>query len=153
MTGFDPAEQMAAHDNAAPTNPAVRFSLRDQLYLLAHDDETGRPIAHLPSLSLGLAGAIVLDLYLGRRIRVDHDYLVIHDPRPCGDAIADHATAELAAKEYALLTPWLYWLADDLYESLTRYLVATGVLTTVRGRRLGVLPITRTGPANPAFPP
>jgi len=143
---------MTAEDRERRAGSGRRFPLRDELYFIAHDDETGRPVAHLPSLNVGLAGAIVLDLYLAGRVRLDHDYLVIQDPRPCSDAVADHAVAALAAREYARLAPWLRWLADGLYDSLTRYLLATGVLTAVRERRLGILPVTRARPADRAYP-
>src|SRR5690349_21450491 len=57
--------------------PTVRLPLRAELYLLAHDVDTGRPYVNEQSLAVGLAGAILLELWLAGRIAIGFSYDLI----------------------------------------------------------------------------
>src|SRR6266704_4142496 len=45
--------------------------LADDLYLMAHDDRTGKPLLQPRAAGLGLAGALLAELVLAGRIEVE----------------------------------------------------------------------------------
>ncbi|WP_374538014.1 GOLPH3/VPS74 family protein [Micromonospora aurantiaca (nom. illeg.)] len=130
-----------------------RLPLRDELFLLGHDDDTGSLHIHRHALALGLAGAVLIDLFLAGRITLDPNddrpagerWLRLHTDQPVGDLIAD---AALAAIRYGRGAPpvrvFLRGFADDLYERARAGLVAAGILRQVTRRRLGGLARTDT---------
>ncbi|MEV4196717.1 GOLPH3/VPS74 family protein [Micromonospora globbae] len=125
-----------------------RLPLRDELFLLGHNDDTGQPHIHRQALALGMAGGVLIDLFLAGRIVLnptgDHPggdrWLRLQTDQPVGDLIADTA---LAAIRYARTTPtvksFLRSFADDLYERARAGLVAAGILRHTARRRLGGL--------------
>ncbi|MET8041495.1 GPP34 family phosphoprotein [Micromonospora sp. NPDC005215] len=121
--------------------------LRDDLFLLGHDDDTGHPHVHRQALALGLAGAVLIDLYLAGRVTLDpnddtrpasHQRIHPHIDRPVGDLIADAATATIR-NAHPLLRMWLRGFSDDLYDRTRAGLVAGGILRHHTRRRLGGL--------------
>ncbi|WP_405103060.1 GPP34 family phosphoprotein [Micromonospora sp. NBC_01412] len=126
-----------------------RLPLRDELFLLGHNDDTGRLHVHRRALALGLAGAVLIDLFLAGRVTLDPNdatrpvpdqRLRLHSDRPVGDLIADAAIASLRhARPAPPLRVWLRGFAVDLYERTRAGLVTTGILHQHRRRRLGGL--------------
>ncbi|MEU1241028.1 GPP34 family phosphoprotein [Micromonospora parva] len=124
-----------------------RLPLRDDLFLLGHDDDTGHPHVHRRTLALGLAGAVLIDLYLAGRVTLDpnddtrpasHQRIHPHNDRPVGDLIADAATATIR-HTHPPLRVWLRGFSDDLYDRTRAGLVAGGILRQHTRRRLGGL--------------
>ncbi|WP_026268885.1 GOLPH3/VPS74 family protein [Salinispora arenicola] len=130
-----------------------RLPLRDELFLLGHNDDTGQPHVHRQALALGLAGAVLIDLFLAGRLVLDptddrpvsERWLRLHTDQPIGDLIAD---AAIAAIRYGRSVPpvktFLRGFADDLYERTRAGLVAAGILRQSTRRRLGGLARTDT---------
>ncbi|MEV4197473.1 MULTISPECIES: GOLPH3/VPS74 family protein [Micromonospora] len=130
-----------------------RLPLRDELFLLGHNDDTGHPHIHRQALALGLAGAVLIDLFLAGRLVLDPNddrpagerWLRLHTDQPVGDLIADTA---IAAIRYGRSAPpvktFLRGFADDLYERTRAGLVAAGILRQSTRRRLGGLARTDT---------
>jgi hypothetical protein len=134
--------------HAAPP-PTARLPLRDELFLLGHDDDDGRCRLHPPVLSVGLAGATLIELFLAGALRLHTDRIVVHARDPVGDPITDAAlTALLQTRGAAVLRPWLRWFADDLYERTRAGLVAAGVLHHTTHRRFGLLPVSSYRPVD-----
>jgi len=52
----------------------------DDLYLMAHDDRTGRPLLPPRPLGTGLAGALLAELMLARCIGLRSDTAVVIGP-------------------------------------------------------------------------
>ncbi|MEU8387377.1 GPP34 family phosphoprotein [Micromonospora sp. NPDC048843] len=124
-----------------------RLPLRDELFLLGHDDDTGHSHVHRQTLALGLAGAVLIDLYLAGRVTLDpndhtrpatHQRIHPHIDRPVGDLIADAATATIR-HTHPPLRGWLRGFSDDLYDRTRAGLVAGGILRHHTRRRLGGL--------------
>ncbi|MFJ2081332.1 GPP34 family phosphoprotein [Micromonospora chokoriensis] len=124
-----------------------RLPLRDDLFLLGHDDDTGRPHVHRQTLALGLAGAVLIDLYLAGRVTLDpnddtcpasRQRIHQHIDRPVGDLIADAATASIR-HAHPPLRGWLRGFSDDLYDRTRAGLFAGGILRQHTRRRLGGL--------------
>ncbi|MEV5695316.1 GOLPH3/VPS74 family protein [Micromonospora globbae] len=130
-----------------------RLPLRDELFLLGHDDDTGHPHIHRQTLALGLAGAVLIDLFLTGRITLDptddrpagERWLRLHTDQPVGDLIADTAIAAIRHRR----TPppvkaFLRTFSTDLYERTRAGLVAAGILRQHTRRRLAGLARTDT---------
>ncbi|MET8358856.1 GPP34 family phosphoprotein [Micromonospora sp. NPDC005171] len=124
-----------------------RLPLRDDLFLLGHDDDTGHAHVHRQTLALGLAGAVLIDLYLAGRVTLDpnddtdpanHQRIHPHIDRPVGDLIADAATATIR-HTHPPLRGWLRGFSADLYDRTRAGLVAGGILRHHTRRRLGGL--------------
>ncbi|MEW2386056.1 GPP34 family phosphoprotein [Micromonospora sp. NPDC047707] len=125
-----------------------QLPLRDELFLLGHNDDTGQPHIHRQALALGMAGAVLTDLFLAGRIALDDNEdarpggrrLWLRLDRPVGDLIADTAiTSVRYANPAPTLRGWLTWFADDLYERTRAGLHAGGILHRTSRRRLGGL--------------
>ncbi|MET7710310.1 GPP34 family phosphoprotein [Micromonospora sp. NPDC005413] len=127
-----------------------QLPLRDELFLLGHDDDTGHPHVHRRTLALGMAGAVLIDLFLAGRVTLDPNettrpastpQLRLRIDRPVGDLIADTALASIryAHPTGAGVKPWLRDFADDLYERTRAGLLAAGILHHHTRRRLAGL--------------
>lgn len=127
-----------------------RPPLHQELYLIAHDDD-GKPLVQGASLSLGLAGAVLLDLTLSGRLHITQGQLAVYDPKPIGDAITDSVIPMILSDRVNRdLRLWTKLVAEDIYDRICGSLVAAGVLTKVTRRRLGVLSQTRYQPVDTA---
>jgi hypothetical protein len=156
-----------------PTAPDrfARLPLRAELYLIAHHDDTGRPHIHPTSLAAGLAGAILLELWLAHRVAPGWTYdlatggwrpapgrIAVADPTPIGDPIADAALATIRHDRHTgppdhHLKGWLrQFAAADLFHRVRANMVAVGVLRHTSHRRLGLTRTDRYLPADHAWP-
>ncbi|MEU7925147.1 GPP34 family phosphoprotein [Micromonospora sp. NPDC049107] len=124
-----------------------RLPLRDELFLLGHDDDTGHLHVHRQALALGLAGAVLIDLYLAGRVALDlnaearaagHQRVHPNVDRPVGDLIADAAAATIR-NAHPLLRMWLRGFSPGLYDRTRAGLVAGGILRHEQRRRFGGL--------------
>jgi hypothetical protein len=124
-------------------------SLRDDLFLLAHDD-SGRLIGAEPSISAGLAGATLIDLLLSGRVAVVDGRLDVIDSASTGDDESDATLAAIAANT-APTGPraWVSWISDRAYERAAKSLEAAGLIQRVTIRRLGIVAVTRFVPVDP----
>ncbi len=127
----------------------------DDLYLLAHDDRSGRALLPPRPLGTGLAGALLAELMLARLIglRSDTAVMVAYDAPPA--AVRGHVLLALIASEPGPqpVTAWLGYLGQTAVRDVAARLEQAGYLTRVRSRVPG-----RSGrmvPVNPdwAFAP
>lgn len=117
--------------------PPSRHPLRVELFVLTHDDN-GNPVAHLSSLSLGLAGAILVGLTMPtERIRVVGDVAIVVDREATGDPVADWAARFLGGFRPSLsVRESVRQLAAHAYDKVTAGLIAGGHIDRVTRRRL-----------------
>lgn len=158
---------------APPSRPdrLARLPLRAELHLVAHDDDTGRPHLHPNTLAVGLAGAILFDLWTagrvwpGRRFDTptgqwlpDPGHLALADPTPLGDLLTDAALATIRHDRHTTtpanqLRHWLrHFAATDLYQRVRADLVTVGVLRHTTHRRYGIARTDRYTPIDTAWP-
>jgi hypothetical protein len=104
--------------------------LRDELYLLAHDYDTGSPKVHTASLGAGLAGAALIDLLLHQRVSLLDERIQVRDIATRNDSIADAAMAAIrTGPVLPYVGPWLRQFGEaDLYERIRANLLAVGIL-------------------------
>jgi hypothetical protein len=112
-----------------------RLPLYQELWLLGHD-EHGTPHIHLPSLNLGLAGAVLIELVMAERITIRTGSICVYDRAGIGEPLIDATRSAIAAERSQRLLPiWLRWIADDIYERTTGALIAAGIVVRQVTRR------------------
>jgi len=109
----------------------------DDLYLLAHNDVTGKPLLQPRPLSIGLAGGLLAELRLGGSISLWPDgRLAAHRSWP-GDDLARHVRDQIAAEqEPRPVRDWLLFLARSTAGDVASRLERSGYLTRAGGRVL-----------------
>ena len=124
------------------------LSLRDEVFLLAHDD-SGRLRVAEAGLGVGLAGATLIELLLHRRIAVVEGRLEVIDPVMSGRPEADD-TVQAIRDNTAPCGPraWVSWISHGAYGRAAEALESAGVITRTTTRLLGVVPVQRCVPTD-----
>jgi hypothetical protein len=122
--------------------PPQPTRLADQFFLAAHDHDTGslRTRLHKAGMELGLAGALLCELILERRIDVQQDRIVLVSRAPMQDILAqtvleDIVTEMHVAKQPHTVRVWLVYLSHSSVTQVRNRLCFTGILSEVPGRR------------------
>lgn len=104
----------------------------DDLYLLAHDDQSGRPLLKPRPLGIGLVGGLLAELMLGGSIGLRRGgTVVLSDTRP-GEDLALQVRRQIGAeREFHTLREWLLFLACGAEEDVAGRLERTGYLMRV----------------------
>jgi hypothetical protein len=156
MTTHTHAEAPTVHTRSP--DRMARLPLRAELFLLAHDDDTGEPHLNEQSLAVGLAGAILLELWASRHVAIGWDAnprtqqwqqrpgaITITQDRLTGDPLTDAAIATIRHThhrgDHTHLRTWLRAFAgSDLYERVRANMITVGVLQrSSRRRALGLV--------------
>ncbi|HEX2417019.1 MAG TPA: GPP34 family phosphoprotein [Micromonosporaceae bacterium] len=150
-----------------PRDPQVRLPLRTELFLIAHHDETGKQHLSRHALNHGLAGTILLELSLTRRIQIgkqfqvrgngyiqDSGRITIIDPTLYGEPITDAAMTLLRRTGGALrVSDFIAAFATpDLYDRIQGDMLATGILKRETHRRFGLFRREKYLPTKKAHP-
>lgn len=110
--------------------------LADDFFFVAHDSISMRRRLSDRVVRLGLAGALLGEQVLFRRITVGGGQVRVVDGRPPHDALAhtvlDHLRAE---PDITSVKDWLRFLSRDAYEQVAQRLVREGHLRTKEVRR------------------
>jgi Golgi phosphoprotein 3 (GPP34) len=110
--------------------------LANDFFLIAHDTISMKCRLAVRVVRLGLAGALLCEQVLFRRITVRGGQIRIVDERPPGDALAhtilDHLRAE---PEITSVRDWMRFLSRDAYEHVGQRLLRDGVLQAREVRR------------------
>jgi hypothetical protein len=145
------------HGGGGAPHRLARLPLRAELYFVAHDDDRGTAHIRPRVLAVGLAGAVLLELWLAGRVypgwRFDPatarwmpgpGQLAVVVPHPLGDPLADAALAAVrsvrrASQPERQLRDWLrQFTFTDPYERVRADMVAAGVLRRTSRRRYGM---------------
>lgn len=122
-------------------------TLVEETALLAFRDDTGRnAVQHL---ELGLAGAVLLELTLARRIDIDDGgRVVVLDAAPTGHPVTDTCLARISGDKPRKAKAWVQKLSRGLKNQVLHTLVDQRVLTHQRDSVLGFIPFNRYRPAD-----
>ena len=127
----------------------------DDLYLMAHDDRTGKPLLPPRPLGTGLAGALLAELMLARCIGLRSDTAVVIGQNVPRKAAQGYMLLKQIADEPSPLAvrTWLLFLAGSAARDVALRLEQAGYVTRVRSRVPGRP--GRVVPVNPdwAFAP
>jgi hypothetical protein len=120
-------------------------TLAEDLYLLADDAATGRPVIDKSHLELGLAGSLLLELALRRRIAMVDAGVTMTSETPTGEPLLDGALTRIGGDAGAHGPDhWVRRLARGARRAVQRRLVEVGVLQRDEHRFLRVIPVHRT---------
>jgi Golgi phosphoprotein 3 (GPP34) len=120
-------------------------TLAEELFLLSDDSVTGRPLLDHGHLNLGLGGALLMELALGKRIVVVDDHVHAVDRTATGDQLLDRALATIA-DDLRTHEPdyWVRRYARNVYHEVRDRLVTEGVLRLDHHRVFGLIPVHQT---------
>jgi hypothetical protein len=105
--------------------------LADEFFLIAHRDYDGRPRLNSSALTLGLAGALLIELALHRKIRINPQQLelIVANPDPPPDATAHTILDQLVAEpEIMSIATWLKFLGQSSVQRVADRLVRGGLV-------------------------
>lgn len=113
----------------------TEFRLADELFLIGHDEYTGKTRVNEELLSTGLAGAVLGELLINRRISCLGGKVAIVDPRPWGETVSDAALAELQQRMGSyVVRAWVEHLRTNAREAVGRRLASAGVVQREESR-------------------
>jgi hypothetical protein len=109
--------------------PETVLLLADGLFLLAHDELSGKLRLSESVMSLGLSGALLGELALAEKILLRGESVVLTDPEPPVDAL----TGSVHQRLLRSVTPrplrdWLLYFADDALGQVAGRLAQRGQL-------------------------
>jgi len=125
------------------------IALAEELLLLAYDDETGKATGSRIGLDLAMAAAVLVDLALAGRLAYADGALVVTDPTPTGEPIADDVLARVANDTPHTPAQWVQRLRHNLRNRLLADLVQRGVVRDVDETALGVIHLHRYPTVDP----
>ena len=124
--------------------------LAEDVLLLLTDDTSGRSTLSSSHIDLVLAGAVLLDLAILRRVDVTprghpvgEGRLLVVDGTPTGDPLLDAALVRLAGRKPRRAKDSLAPLKKHLRTAVLGRLAAAGLLRRQESRVLGIFPVTR----------
>lgn len=123
----------------------MTVTIAEELLLLAHAEDDGRPLIGGTQLDPALAGAILAELAINERIELSAKKVSVRDATPLGAAELDASLARMAEERRERKPAW--WV-QKLYSAKLRNRLLTGladagVLSERPGRVLGVFPTAR----------
>jgi hypothetical protein len=151
-------------DLTAQTHP---LPLRSELFLIAHDDRTGRCHLNESSLQFGLAAAVLLELWLTNRVTIGWRYdarqgtavadpgrITVLDTAPSGDTLTDTALVMLWHSGGTLRVGDFVkrFAATGLYERVRADMITAGIIRRTTRRRRWFFRTEAYQPAHEAYP-
>jgi hypothetical protein len=122
------------------------LSFAEEIYLLALDETTGKPILNSRNIEMqsALVGAILGELSFTQRIDTDMENIYVLDKKPVGNPLLDDTLAVLAKEdEPQSLTFWIKELLSDaraIEAHVLQELIRKNILTEVETKILWVFP-------------
>jgi hypothetical protein len=115
-----------------------QLPLADDLFLTAHDTVKGKSLLTPATLGLGLAGALLGELVLWRRLDVVDGKIAIIDDRPTGDPAATAVLDQLLREgHHRAVRDWIAFLATGIATDLVeRRLSRAGLIQRQEKRGL-----------------
>jgi hypothetical protein len=130
------ASQPAGHGYPGPLDAGLSGTglVADDLYLMAHDDRTGKPQLQPRALGIGLAGALLAELMLAGWIGLRRDSAVAIVTGVAQDTVMRHALLKQIAGEPGPqpVQAWLRFLARGAARDVALRLEQAGYLEHVR---------------------
>ncbi len=112
--------------------------LADELFLVGHDQYSGKAQISDGALDTALAGAVLGELVLAGRLSIGDDTVVIvRDQRPHGERVSDAALAEILKQQQAHpVRAWVEYLRDHSRTMVAPRLVHSGLVERVQVRAM-----------------
>jgi hypothetical protein len=120
-----------------PGQPGER--LADELFLIAHDDHSGKPLAAANLIEPALAGAVLGELVLDGRVAIVRAQVYVSDDRAWREPVTDLVLGEILRRGNGHpARAWLDFLAPRVRDQVGDRLVSAGAVrrSTSRGLTL-----------------
>jgi hypothetical protein len=112
--------------------------LADDLYLLAHNDISGKPYLQPRAVGIGLAGALLAELMLSASVWIGPDGVAVARSAAPADELAQHVLHLVAQeREPHPVREWLLYIARTAVGDVARRLERSGYLVRSGGRWRG----------------
>jgi Golgi phosphoprotein 3 (GPP34) len=120
----------------APSHPA-HLRLADEFFLVAHNHDADTIVARLhdTGMDLGLAGALLAELVLDRRLQIADGRVVVLDPTPPNDSLAASLLRDIVTEPPHAIRIWLEYLSQDSRDKVGSRLHVAGHLAQIRHRK------------------
>ncbi|MFG2039457.1 GPP34 family phosphoprotein [Dactylosporangium sp. NPDC048998] len=125
------------------------IALAEELLLLAYDDESGKATGSHIGLDLGMAAAVLVELALAGRIVYVDGTIVVTEPSPIGEPIADEVLARVAADTPHSPASWVQRLRHGLRDRVLADLCDRGVVCDVDETTMGFIHVHRYPTVDP----
>jgi hypothetical protein len=112
--------------------------LASRVFLILHDQFSGKPLLRRSAVKLAVAGADLAELTLDNLIGIQNDRIVLTDARPRAlDHISAFVVDSIRRRSAAHTVPaWLAALADRLFDLVSTQLTGDGIVHHQQGGRL-----------------
>lgn len=112
--------------------------LADELFLVGHDQYSGKSQISDGALDTALAGAVLGELVLAGRLSIGDDTIVVvRDQRPHGERVSDAALAEILKQHEAHpVRAWVEYLRDHSRTMVAPRLLQAGLIERVQQRQM-----------------
>ncbi|MBB4961361.1 GOLPH3/VPS74 family protein [Micromonospora polyrhachis] len=111
--------------------------LADQLFLIAHDNHTGKPLVGPHNLDAALAGAVLVELALDGRIKFVDGRIHVIDHRLWREEVTDEVLTEMVRRgDGHTIQAWLAHLGPRVRELVGRRLANAGLVARRESRGL-----------------
>jgi hypothetical protein len=117
--------------------PPLHLRLADEFFLVAHnhDADTIAPRLHGTGIDLGLAGALLAELVLERRVVLADGRVVVLDPTPPQDMLAGTLLRDIVTEPPHSVRVWLEYVSRDARDKVGSRLHVAGQLEQIRLRK------------------
>jgi hypothetical protein len=106
-------------------------ALAEELLLLAYDNESGRAKGSHIGLDLGMAAAVLVELALAGRVAYVAGTIIVTNPAPIGEPIADEVLTRVNADSPHTPSSWIQRLRHGLRDRVLADLCARNVICDV----------------------
>jgi Golgi phosphoprotein 3 (GPP34) len=108
----------------------ITLPLADELFLVGHDQYSGKAQVDDRALDTGLVGGVLGEMVLSGRLGVDADTMIeVWDRRPYGDRVTDAALAEVLKQDHPhSARSWVEYLRDHVRTMVAARLVLRGLI-------------------------
>jgi hypothetical protein len=118
--------------------------LADELFLVGHDDYSGKCLVNNAVLGCGLAGAVLIELLLAGRIALADGRIVVRDSRPYAERVTDAALTEMLKRRDSFPPrSWVEYLCGNVHEIVAERLEAAGMIRREQTRGLSLRAVVR----------
>lgn len=113
--------------------------LADDLFLIAHDEYTGKPAATPRTLDPALAGALLGELVLDARIAIANGQAYLADDRLRQEPVSDRVLSEIVHRgDGHPVRAWIRFLTPRVRHQIGDRLVNAGAVRREQARRLNL---------------
>ena len=108
----------------------ITLPLADEMFLVGHDQYSGKPMVDDLALDTGLAGAVLGEMVLAGRLGVNEETMIeVRDRRPYGDRVTDAALAEVLKQgQPHSARSWVEYLRGHVRSMVAARLVVRGLV-------------------------